>query len=141
MIEKNQQNRNRAFVLLFSFMSVHLVNLLGADFYTHYLSLSLTSLLVIRLCTLQDDLMLFIYASIQAFAMIAYIGLFTSFYEYFDSYLYDGLINLSSIMLSYELAMIFFLGGASVRATIDWMRDVGLRAWYVSQNVNKVSKQ
>lgn len=140
MTAKNHANKNRAFVLLFSFMSVHLVNLMDAHFDVHYLSLALVSLLVIRLSTLSKDEVLLGYAIIQLAAMVCYVSMITSLYIAADSYLYGGFINLSIIMLLYEIMIMFFVGGAGVRTFIDWMRNDSVRRWNDSSNVNKVSK-
>ncbi len=114
---------NRLLVLVVSFTLVGTVNWLDFGFYGHYLALSSTSLVVVGLCSMRDDWVLWVYAALQTVLIALYTGLFAPAYSRYDFLLYGEDLNFSLILLSYEIAIIMTCGGAIVGFAWNWFNN------------------
>lgn len=109
------RNENRLFVVLSSFLMVWIIEYLDAAFYDYYTGLTLTSLIIVYLSARKDDAVLLLYGFVQLTMMCFYVSLFTSLYDISKWLIYYSPLNLSIIVLSLELAIIAYSGGACVR--------------------------
>lgn len=114
-----RKNENRLLIVLLSFLLVGLVEFLDWPFYQYYTALGVTCLVLIYLSTRKSDPVLLLYAFIQLALLVSYVGLNTHLYLLFDWIIYYSPVNLCIIVLSFELAILCYSGGACVRLAIS----------------------
>ena len=97
----------RLLVLFVSYSAVVLVEQINFEYSSYYLLLALTGFCLGIFCTLNNDIILKIYAVFQFVAMISYVQMIipNNFYL-FEYWFYDGEYSFTAMMLKYEIVML-----------------------------------